>query len=683
MCGIAGIINLAGPAPIDMGRVRAMADAQFHRGPDEDGYFQRPGLGMASRRLSIVGLADGQQPIFNEDQSIAVVFNGEFFDYLEVRASLESRGHRFRTHCDTEILPHLWEDHGPDMLEKLRGQFAFALWDERRQQLILARDRFGICPLYWTRQATSEGACLLFASEIKGLLASGLVKAQPDPRGINHVFTFFALPGPVTCFKGVELLQPGHFLTISLGQGNGAAAVRDKIYWEIDFPNRGEEERGDFNPLGGNGRSRIVDEFEQVMMRAVERRLRADVPVVSYLSGGVDSSVVVALATHLRKQSSATPARNGERGGSIPTFTISIQDPKLNERNEASVVARHLKAETVVVDCGRQEVLQAYPELIRAAEGPVIDTACASLLMLARKVHSEGYKVALTGEGADEWLAGYPWYKIHRLLGMLDVIPGLKLSQVAGRAYLRMTGAPKFPWANARRVLKAIGGPNAWLNVYGLFGSSKARFFSQGMWDHLGTHLPYDDLGLNLERAKKWHPLNRSLYLGARVMLPGLLLASKGDRVAMHSSVETRYPFLDEEVFTFLAKLHPVWKMRGLRDKLILRHLAARWVPRSIAWRRKAMFRAPLDGFHTTKMPTFVDQLLSPESLARSGYFAPEAVAHWRQAFRALRPGGNQRTMVEMGLVGVVATQLWHHTFIDGSLADLPSQARHVSFTGR
>ncbi len=664
MCGIAGIVNLTGAAPFDMAIVRAMADALFHRGPDEDGYFHRPGLAMASRRLSIVGLADGRQPIHNEDQTIAVVFNGEFFDYPEVRAQLEGRGHRFRTHCDTEILPHLWEDHGPAMLEKLRGQFAFALWDEGRRTLTLARDRFGICPLYWTKQRTPWGECLLFASEIKGLLASGLVPARPDPRGINHAFTFFALPGPVTCFQGIEILLPGHYLTIQLGRGNEPAPVRERIYWEIDFPDRGQEERHDFNRFGGNANSKTVDEFEQVLLQAVERRLRADVPVVSYLSGGVDSSVVVALATHLRR-------RQGGQG--IPTFTISVQDPRLNERNQAAMVARHLGAETVMVDCGRQEVLQTYPELIRAAEGPVIDTACAALLMLARKVHADGYKVALTGEGADEWLAGYPWYKVHKLLGMLDAIPGLELSQVARRAYLRLTGAPKFSWASARQVQEAVGGPNAWLNIYGLFGSSKARFFSRAMWDQLGNHIPYADLRLNLDRARKWHPLNRSLYLGARVMLPGLLLAAKGDRVAMHSSVETRYPFLDEEVFTFLAKLHPLWKMRGLRDKLILRYLAARWVPKSIAWRRKAMFRAPLDGFHGGRLPTFVDQLLSPEALRKTGYFHPAAVAHWRQAFRHIRQGANQRTMIEMGLVGVVATQLWHHTFIDGSLADLPS----------
>lgn len=672
MCGIAGILCLSGPAPLDASRVRRMADAIYHRGPDEDGYFQRPGLAMANRRLSIVGLADGRQPIHNEDHSVSVVFNGELFDYPEVRAQLEARGHNYRTHCDTEILPHLWEDHGEGMLEKLRGQFAFALWDENKQQLILARDRFGICPLYWTRQQTPWGECLLFASEIKALLASGLVPARPDPRGINHAFTFFALPGPVTCFEGIQTLLPGRYLRVQRGQ-DGGARIEERVYWEIDFPDRGQEERRDFNRLGSNANSPTVDEFERLLMHAVERRLRADVPVVSYLSGGVDSSVVVALATHLRRQ---------QGGRAIPTFTISVQDPELNERNEAALVSRHIGADTVVVDCGRQEVLQTYPELIRAAEGPVIDTSCAALLMLARKVHSDGYKVALTGEGADEWLAGYPWYKVHKLLGMLDVIPGIELSQVARRAYLRLTGAPKFPWAMTERVQNAVGGPNAWLNIYGLFGSTKLRFFSADMWRQLGDHVPYEDLKLNLDRARKWHPLNRSLYLGARVMLPGLLLASKGDRVAMHSSVETRYPFLDEDVFDFLARLHPSWKMRGLRDKLILRYVAQRWVPRSIAWRRKAMFRAPLDGFHTTQLPTFVDQLLSPESLRKTGYFDVHAVRHWRKGFLHMRAGSNQRTMIEMGLVGVVATQLWHHTFIDSSLADLPSLAANDRTSG-
>src|SRR5262249_24972147 len=329
----------------------------------------------------------------------------------------------------------------------------------------------------------------------------------------------------------------------------------------------------------------------------------------------------------------------------------------------------------VVVNCGAAEVLRTYPELIRAAEGPVIDTACAALLMLAREVHAQGYKVALTGEGADEWLAGYPWYKVHRLLGWLDVIPGVPLSTLARRAYLRLTGAPRSVWSLLDRNLRAVGGPNAWLDIYGLFSTAKMRLYSARMWEMLGDHNPFEDLGLNLARARRWHPLNRSLYVGARVMLPGLLLNAKGDRVAMNSSVETRYPFLDEDLFGYLARLHPRWKLRGLRDKFALRAMAQRWVPHGIAWRRKAMFRAPLDGFHGAEdcQPGFVDQLLSEESLRRTGYFDPAAVIRWRQDFRKMRAGSNQRTMIELGLVGVVSTQLWHHLYVDGSLADLPS----------
>jgi asparagine synthase (glutamine-hydrolysing) len=653
MCGIAGVVDLTGRHPVPR-VLPGMAEAIIHRGPDEDGFFDSPTIGMASRRLSIIGLKDGRQPIANEDGSISVVFNGELFDYPELKADLESKGHRFATHCDTEVIPHLWEDHGEGMFEHLRGQFAFALWDQRRQVLILARDRFGICPLYWTRQTKGGKDWLLFASEIKSLLASGLVEARPDWQGINQVFTFFALPGPSTCFEKVQLLLPGHRLKVDLGQPKQAMSIDDRAYWEIDFPDRGQEREGK--------REELVDEFEPLMLKAVERRLRADVPVVAYLSGGVDSSLVVALAAQIR-------------GQSIPTFTISIQDPALNEKREADLVARHVGADPVVVPCGRNDVLETYPALIRAAEGPVIDTACAALLMLAREVHAHEYKVALTGEGADEWLAGYPWYKAHRLMGLLDFIPGLKLSQLCRRAYLRLSGAPRFPWSLASRNQEAVAGNNPWLDIYGLMSMSKLRLFSPRMLELCLADVPYEHLGLNLDRARRWHPLNRGLYLGARVMLPGLLLSCKGDRVAMNSSVETRYPFLDEDVFSFLAQLHPRWKMRGLRDKYILRLLAQRWLPSSIAWRRKAMFRAPFDSFSLTNPPQFVGQLLSDESLRQTGYFDPQAVTYWRQAYEQMRRGSTQRTSIEMGLVGVVSTQLWHQTFIDSSLADLPSLA--------
>lgn len=664
MCGIAGIVDLSGRKPVPAGVLEAMAAAIVHRGPDEDGFLEAPGLGLASRRLSIVGLADGRQPIANEDRSVFVVFNGELFDYPERKAELEGRGHRFATHCDTELIPHLWEDHQEAMLERLRGQFAVALWDQRRQRLVLARDRFGICPLYWTRQRTSDGEWLLFASEVKALLASGLVEARPNPRGINHLFSFFALPGAITCFEGIQLLLPGHYLDIRLGTEAATAPVADRIYWEIDFPDQGQEEPG-------NDAKRLVDEFERVLVGATERRLRADVPVVSYLSGGVDSSTVVALASKVR-------------GQAIPTFTIRIDDPTLDETSEAGLVARHVGTDPVVVNCGSHEVLNTYPRLIHAAEGPVIDTSCAALLLLAQEVHARGYKVALTGEGADEWLAGYPWYKVHKLLSFLDVVPGLRVSPLVRQAYLKLVGAPSFPPAAVRKSIDAVGGPNPWLDIYGLVSLSKYRLYSRSMWERVGDHCPFDDLHLNLERARRWHPLNRALYIGARAHLPGLLLNAKGDRVAMHSSVETRYPFLDEEVFAFLAKLHPRWKLRGFGDKHILRLLAERWLPRSIAWRRKAMFRAPFDSFHMEHTPPFVEQLLTDEALRKTGYFEPSAVRNWRQRYRELRPGSNQRVSIEMGLVGVLSTQLWHQMFIDPTLADVPAPhaARPVARNG-
>jgi asparagine synthase (glutamine-hydrolysing) len=640
------MIDLTGQRrPLPPGALQAMAQAIVHRGPDEDGFLERPGLGFANRRLSIVGLADGRQPIANEDGSVITVFNGELFDYPELRAKLEKRGHRFRTHADTENIVHLWEDHQDAMWEHLRGQFGIAVYDEKRQRVVLGRDRVGICPLYW---AQSEG-WLLFGSEIKAILASGLIEARPEPRGINHLFTFFSLPGPVTCFQGIQLLPPGRFLDIRFDTGR----VEERVYHRLEFPEAGQEDARDVETL--------TKEFEEHLLAAVTRRLRADVPVVSYLSGGVDSSLVVAMASKVL-------------GRPIPAFTIQIQAKALDETTEAGIVARHVGCDPTIVPVGSSEVLNTYPELIRAAEGPVIDTSCAALLLLAREVHRQEYKVALTGEGADEWLAGYPWHKVNRALGYLDVF-GLPMSQWIRRFGIWASGAPSFAWSNIRRSQDAVGGHNGWVDIYGLVGMSKVRFFSEEMKAQLANIVPLEELGLEPERMKRWHPLNRELAVSGRAHLVGLLLNAKGDRVAMNSSVETRYPFLDEEVVAFLAKVHPKYKFKGLQDKYLLRRVAERWLPKSIAWRKKAMFRAPFDSFHLDNVPPFVEQLLSAESLAKTGYFNAAEVARWRTGFKKLSSWSLKRVSIEMGLVGVLATQLWHHTFIDGSLCELPTRA--------
>jgi asparagine synthase (glutamine-hydrolysing) len=627
-----------------------MAACLVHRGPDEDGFLLRPRLGLASRRLSIVGLRNGRQPISNEDQSVWVVFNGELFDYPEVRTRLEAKGHRFATDCDTELIPHLWEDHGEEMFQYLRGQFALALWDERRQILILARDRFGICPLFWTRVPADKGGPLLFASEIKALFASGFVTPRPDPRGLNQLLTFFATPGPVTCFEGVHTLLPGRYLRLHLPT-SGKTTIQEKTYWDLDFPDRGQE-------IDGRDPALFVDRLEQTLLDATARRLRADVPVVSYLSGGVDSSLLVALAAKVL-------------GRPVRTYSVAVRQAILDESAFADVVARHVGAEPVVVDFDPDSLMRHYPRLIHIAEAPVIDTSCAATVLLAEQVHADGFKVALTGEGADEWLAGYPWYRAHQAVRWVDRLGlGIPLRRFGATCW--MGGSSEAVWSMQASAASA-GGFNAWHDIHLITTVAKQRFLSQDMLAQLNDHDPYADLQLPVERMKRWHPFNRSLYCGAKILMPGMLLSAKGDRAAMNSSVETRYPFLDEEVCDALAPIHPRWKMRGLQEKYLLRLVAERWLPKEIAWRRKQMFRAPMDSFHAASRPAYIDQLLSEEALRRTGYFDPREVARSRKVVWKMRPRSVPRVVVELGLMGVLGVQLWHATFIDPSLADLSS----------
>jgi asparagine synthase (glutamine-hydrolysing) len=664
MCGIAGMIELTGdrrPAP--RGAVERMAAAIVHRGPDEDGFLDRPGLALANRRLSIVGLADGQQPISNEDGTVWTVFNGELFDYPETKAKLEAKGHVFRTHTDTELIPHLWEEYREKMLEHVRGQFAFCVWDSRTNEFLLARDRSGICPFFYTHQTIDGTDWMLFASEAKALFASGFVRARPDLTGINHIFTFFAMPGPATVYEGISILAPGRYLHFRPGRGSPETQLQQKTYWEVSYPDRGDEDYG-------ANEEKTVKDFEEVLFGSVTRRLRADVPVVSYLSGGVDSSLVVAMASKAI-------------GRPIPTFTVSVTGKKgLNEENEALQTARYLGCDPVVVPCGHEELRIGYPELIAAAEFPVMDTSCVGLMHLAQAVRKNGYKVALTGEGADEWLAGYSWFKINRLTRWLDAAPGVPGGYLLRKALAMASGNKMYPRSMIRHVQQTLGGQNGWMDVYGMMSLNKLRFFSPALKEKLIPQSPYDDLGLtpNLHR---WHPFHRQMYLGARIMLPGHLLASKGDRVAMHSSVETRYPFLDEDVIAFMAKLHPRWKLRGLlKDKYIERKVAERWLPKDVAHRKKLMFRAPMDSWANVgagATDRWIDEVLTPESIEKTGYFDYEAVTAARHK---LARGGRSlgRTGLEMGLTAVVATQLWHHLYVSGDLASIEShvQRSHV-----
>ncbi|MGO8841723.1 MAG: asparagine synthase (glutamine-hydrolyzing) [Methyloceanibacter sp.] len=651
MCGLAGVIDLKGRREPDRAQVARMGAALFHRGPDDAGSLFASGLGLAHRRLSILGLEDGGQPLFNEDRSVAVICNGELFDYPERKAELEAKGHMFRTHSDNELIVHLYEEHGEDLFAQLEGQFAFVLIDFARRLVLLARDRVGICPLFWSQQEDH----VYFGSEIKALLASGAVAPAADPRGLDHLFTFFALGSRRTAFAGVQAIAPGHYMKIAFRADGLAAQPVERKYWDFDFPDWGDED----DPDDAAG---VIDAFESTFARAVEIRLRADVPVVGYLSGGVDSAYVL-----------ATAARVG--GHALPSFTVRVPDPNLDEMDGALEAARAIgKTRSTVVEAGPSLIADNYAALIIAAESPVLDTSCAALLALSREVRAQGYKVVLTGEGADEGFAGYVWFKIREIARLLDMgdafRPSTAISHLA-----RKWAAPNLSFGDLARIDRMIGGPHAQSVLYNLVATSRDRYFSAGLKEQLGGHVAYEDLDLDVARMKRWHPLNRSLYLGYKVQLAGLLLSQKGDRVAMANSVETRYPFLDENVITFASRIHPKWKLRRrFKDKYLLRQAAARVLPETVAQRRKAMFRAPLAESFLAEPPTFVRDLISPESLARAGYFDVGSVRRDCE-FLAKGEGAKLGTFASLGLGGVVATQLWHHLYLGGGLCELP----HIS----
>ncbi len=640
MCGIAGALDMNGRRDYGADRLQAMTSAIAHRGPDDEHLHLEPGLALGARRLAIVDLEGGRQPLSNEDGSVWVAFNGELFDYPDIRVQLLHRGHVLTTRCDTEAWVHLWEDHGEALFDRTTGQFAVSLWDRPSRTLLLGRDRVGICPLYYTE---ADG-WLLFASEIKALLASGLYKARPDPRGIDHLFTFFCAGTTRTYFEGVKSIPPGHFLRVRDGR------LDLKKYWDLDFPDQGEERRLD-DP------SPLIDELEARLTKAVERRLRADVPVVSYLSGGLDSTIVLGLCSR-------------QRGRAVPSFTIGLSNAGPDERAEAAESAAALGSHLTTVVMDKARIADAFPELVVAAEGPVMDTSCAALLRLAQTVHGQGYKVVLTGEGADEALAGYVWYKVQKvrdaIFGRVGAGPMRLAREIAHRAVGGSTRGS---------VVDAIHGVRvAQQDLYEMISQCKPALYSGALRETLRDHDPYSDLDITTDRMQRWHPLNQSLYVGYKVMLAGLLMISKGDRIAMHSSVEARYPFLDEDVIAFCSTLDPSYKLRGLTEKWLLRQVAARTLPRRIANRPKTMFRSSFSAtFLGPHRPHWVDQLLSPESLRKAGHFDGERVALQRRMQVNLPRHLPRRAVMDLGLTDVVSTQLWHHLFCGGGLCDLPT----------
>ena len=385
MCGICGLYNLkgAGLGNGSEGVVRAMTAQLHHRGPDEKGYYSHGPVAMGHARLSIIDLTTGQQPMSNEDDSVWIVFNGEIFNYIELRAGLEGKGHVFRTTSDTEVLVHLYEDLGPDMLDRLNGQFAFAIYDKKDRSLFLARDPFGICPLFYCQNR----GLLAFASEVKALRAITDMELELDPLALNQIFTFWTVLSPRTPFKGVKSLPPGHWLKI--GPETGLSSPR--CYWHLEFPRMGEEDRH-------RTETAWAEEIEETTVEAVRLRLRADVPVGVYLSGGLDSSIIATIVKKLTN----TP---------IEAFSLAFADASYDESEYQQRLARAIGVNYNSVRVKNHQIGKVFPEVIRHGERPILRAAPAPMFLLSGLVREKGFKVILTGEGADELFGGYDIFK--------------------------------------------------------------------------------------------------------------------------------------------------------------------------------------------------------------------------------------------------------------------------------
>ncbi len=634
MCGIAGFFGDAVPrddAPVLLRRMAASLD---HRGPDEKGIYSGDGIGLAHARLSVIGIADGQQPMADATGNLVVCYNGEIFNYLELRERLEASGRRFRTDSDTEVLLHLYAEMGTACLDELNGDFAFALWDAERRTLWLARDRMGVRPLYYTQIDST----LFFTSEIRALMTVPGFHAEPDPIALDQIFTLWAPIAPRTAFRNVSELPPGHMM---IARG----ATRDvRPWWRLDFPRDADFERPDD----------AVEQLGGLLDSATRLRLRADVPVGAYLSGGLDSSLVAALAAR------AQPGR-------LETFSVGFRSAEHDESRWQSQVAQALGVANHRVDCKDEDIARDFPQVVAYAECPVLRTAPAPLYRLAGLVRERGMKVALTGEGADEIFAGYDIFReasvrrfcarqpgsARRPLLFQRLYPYLPQLQRQSAAYLARffavgASGPADPLFSHRPRFRTM--------------AAAKLFYSPALKDALGAYDAADDLTAQLPAEfRRWHPLNQAQYLEMRFLLPGYILSSQSDRMMMAHGVEGRFPFLDHRVVTFAAGLHPGLKLRGLDEKSILRKAARGLVPDAIIARPKQPYRAPdSQVFATSAGRAIAQQALSPEALSAAGLFDRKTVGGLQK--KAL--GGQATSFRDNAVfIGILSTQLWCRTF--------------------
>jgi len=587
MCGIAGYMDLWGRNRVEAHIVEAMTEALVHRGPDSSGYFVEPGIGLGVRRLKIIDPETGDQPIYNEDRSLVMICNGEIFNYRELRRKLTNDNlHVFRSRTDVEVLVHLYEEHGEGMVTQLNGQFGFAVWDRRERRLFLARDHFGINPLYFS---VVDGL-LLFASEIKAILQHPAAPREIDLVGMDQILSLPGLVSPRTLFKGIESLKSGHSMTVVNGE------IRTREYWDLEYPTQDETPNGT--------EEEYVEELRELLWRSVERRLRADVPVGLFVSGGLDSSLVAALTAKV------TPEMVRH------SFSITFADREIDEGRFQRLVTRATGSEHHDILVDEDAIAHRLSEMVFHCECPVKETYNTCSFALAEAARSAGITVVLAGQGADELFGGYPGYRFDSLRtegGDVDDVE----------------------WALEEELRERLWGDRSLLYERNqiAFRDTKAALYSPQIAERLDAVDCLNHPLVNKERLRGRHPIHQRSYLDFKLRLADHLLSDHGDRMVMANSVEARYPFLDIELVDLVRRIPPALKVKGLTEKYILKRAASGLVPRSIIEREKFGFRAPGSPVLLQRKYGWVDDYLSFEHIRRQGYFAPGAVERLRMQY--------------------------------------------------
>ena len=638
MCGISGIYSPHTPK-VSSEAVRNMLMQIQYRGPDESGIYIGKGVGLGSVRLSIIDLAQGQQPMSDEAGEFWIVFNGEIFNYIELRDELIALGYRFRTGSDTEVLLLLFKHYREKCLEKLNGQFAFAIWDTQKKELFLGRDRVGIRPLFYYR----DGETFVFGSEIKCLMESGHVKAEIDPESLNRVFTFWTIPSPGTMFKGVKELPPGHYMVVREHE------TEIKPYWELSF--QGESGGDETRSLSDS-----MEEFESILTDSVRLRLRADVPVAAYLSGGIDSSATTWLIKQIEP-------------GVLNTFSLGFESREFDETAFQKSVADQLETTHRSITCKNSDIADNFAQVLWHTEIPILRTGAVPMFLLSGLVNDSGIKVVITGEGADEFLGGYnifkeaiirefwsrePSSKIRPLL-LQKLYPYLAQFQGRNNALMKMffgyrlndTDSPAYShlirWNNSLHIKEHIR--KDFLNG----ATDPVESFISTLPEGLG------DLDL----------LSRAQWLESTLFMSGYLLSSQGDRMGMAHSVEGRYPFLDHRVIEFCSKLPWNHKIRGLNEKYLMKKLMDGRLPDEVVHRPKQAYRAPVASSLTSaKAPEYLREVLSPGMLSKFGIFNTASVE------KLLGKMGEGKTVTEnenMAVAGILSTQILMDMFASGN----------------